>query len=190
MEMNTSSAIWIYVFQFLNLNDLARAAGTCFEWWSTIRRFRLMEGREWEDLDLSASRALYGFIPCRVFRYLTSLNLASTQVTDRRFLHMMRSSTTLEVLDISYCTGISQVAIFQAKDNLDYLQHIAISGNRQLTILAVACLCSCPNIATIQAHASQLSAEELLFLRNTFECVARGDVQLETDDGCHGHVLS
>ena len=36
---------------------------------------------------------------------------------------------------------------------------------------------------TIQAHALQLSAEELLFLRKTFECVARGDVQLERDDG-------
>jgi len=96
---------------------------------------------------------------------------------------MMRSTTTLEVLDISYCTGISQVTIFQAKDNLNYIQHIAISGNRQLTILAVACLCSCPNIATIQAHALQLSAEELLFLIKSFECAARGDIQLETDDG-------
>ena len=71
-----------------------------------------MEGREWEDLDLSARGALYRFIPCRVFRYLTHPNLASTQVTDQHFLQMMRSSTTLEVLDISYCTGISQVAIF------------------------------------------------------------------------------
>jgi len=66
---------------------------------------------------------------------------------------------------------------------LNYVQHIAISGNRQLTILAVACLCSCPNIATIEAHALQLSAEELLFLIKSFECVARGDIQLETDDG-------
>ena len=163
MEMNTSSVIWIYVFQSLNLHDLARAAGTCFEWWSTIRRFRLMEGREWEDLDLVASGALYHFNPRRVFRYLTNLNLALTQVTDRYFLQMMRSSTTLEVLDILYCTGISQVAIFQAKDNLDYVLHIAISGNRQLTSLAVACLCSCLNIVTIQAHALLLRAEELLF---------------------------
>ena len=147
MEMNTSSVIWIYLFQFLNLNGLARAAGTCFEWWSTIRRFRLMEGWEWEDLDLSASGALYRFIPRWVLRYLTNLNLASTQVTDRHFLQMMQSSTTLEVLDISYCTGISQVAIFQARDNLDYVQHIDISGNTQLTILAVACLCCRPNIA-------------------------------------------
>ena len=142
MEMNTSSMIWIYVFQFLNLNDLAHAAGTCLEWWSMIRRFRLMEGREWEDLDLSARGALYRFILRRVFRYLTHPNLASTQVTDRHFLQMMRSSTTLEVLDISYCTSISQVAIFQAKDNLDYVQHIDISGNRQFIILAVAYLCS------------------------------------------------
>ena len=124
-----------------------------------------MEGREWEDLDLLASGALYRFIQRRVFRYLTSLNLASTQVTDRHFLQMIRSSTTLEVLDISYCTGISQVAIFQARDNLDYVQHIAISSERQLTILAVTCMCSCQNIVTIRAHALQLSAEELLFLR-------------------------
>ena len=182
MEMNTSSVIWIYVFQFLNLNGLARAAGTCFEWWSTIRRFRLMEGWEWEDLDLSASGALYRFIPRWVLRYLTNLNLASTQVTDRHFLQMMQSSTTLEVLDISYCTGISQVTIFQARDNLDYVQHIDISGNTQLTILAVACLCSRPNIATIQAHALELSPEVLLFLIKTFEFVARGDGELETDD--------
>ena len=101
-----------------------------------------MEGREWEDLDLSARGALYRFILRRVFRYLTHPNLASTQVTDRHFLQMMRSSTTLEVLDISYCTSISQVAIFQAKDNLDYVQHIDISGNRQFIILAVAYLCS------------------------------------------------
>ena len=125
MEMNTSSVIWIDVFKFLNLNDLARAAGTCFAWWSMIKRFRLMEGREWEDLDLSESGTLYRFIPRRVFRYLMSLNLVSTQVTDRHFLQMMRSSTSLEVLDISYYPGISQVTIFQAKDNLDYLQHIS-----------------------------------------------------------------
>ena len=142
-----------------------------------------MEGRQWEDLDLLASGALYRFIPRRVFRYLTSLNLGSTQVTDRHFLQMIQSSTALEVLDISYCPGISQVAIFQAKDSLDDLQHIAISGNKQFTILAVACLCSCPNIVTIQAHDLQLSAEELLFLRKTFECVGSGEVQLETDDG-------
>lgn len=117
-----------------------------------------------------------------MLRYLTSLNLASTQVADRHFLQIMRS-TTLEVLDISYCTGTSQVAIFQARDNLEYVQHIDISGNTQLTILAVACLCSCLNIATIQAHALELSAEKLLFLRKTFEFVARGDGELETDDG-------
>lgn len=183
MNMDTSSVIWIYVFQFLNLSELARAAGTCFAWWSTIKRHRLMEGREWEELDLSESGSLYQFIPRRVFRYLTSLTLASTGVTHRHFRQMMRSSTTFEVLDISYCPGISQVTIFQAKDNLDYLQHVAISGNTHLTILAVACLYSCPNITMLEAHGLQLSAEELLFLRKTFECVARGDVQLETDDG-------
>ena len=80
---------------------------------------------------------------------------------------------TLKVLLIN---NVSTNYVADCRDNLDYVQHIAISGNRQLTILAVACLCSCLNIATIQAHALQLSAEEVLFLRKTFECVARGDV--------------
>ena len=65
---------------------------------------------------------------------------------------------------------------------MNYVQNIAISGNRELTILALACLCSCPNIATIKAHALQYNTEEL-FLRKTFKCVAHGDVKLETDDG-------
>ena len=89
MEMNTSSVMWMYVFQFLNLNDLTRAAGTCFEWWSRIRRFRLTVGREWEDLDLPATGALYRFISRRVFRYLTNLSLASPQEMDRHFLQTM-----------------------------------------------------------------------------------------------------
>ena len=180
--MNASSIVWIYVFRFLSLDDLARAAGTCFAWWSTIKEFQLFEAQEWENLDLSGSGSLYRFIPRRVFRDLTSLNLSSTKVTNRHFLQMIRTAIFLETLDISYCPGISQVSIFRAKENLGDLLHVAISGNRHFTILAVACLCSCSNIATIQAHGLQLHADELLFLRKTFENVERGDVLLETDD--------
>ena len=125
--MNASSVEWINVFRFLTLDDLARAAATCFAWRSTIRRFQLMEAREWEDLDLSGSGSLYRFIPRRVFRYLTSLNLASTTVTDRHFLQMMLTAISLETLDISYCLGISQVTIFRAKKKFDDLLHVAIS---------------------------------------------------------------
>ena len=41
----------------------------------------------------------------------------------------------------------------------------------------------CPNIVTIEAQGLQLSAEDFLFLWKTFECVARGEIQLETEDG-------
>ncbi len=139
--------------------------------------------REWEDLNLSGSGVLYRFLPRRVFRYLTALNLASTQVTSRHFLQIARSAISLETLDISNCPNISQVTIFQARESLRDLQHIAISGNIQFTILTVACLCTCPNIASIEAHGIPLSAEDLLFLWKTFELVASGEIQLETDDG-------
>ena len=77
-----------------------------------------MEAREWEDLDLSGSGSLYRSIPRRVYRYFISLNLALTKVTDRHFLQMMLTAISLEMLDISYCLGISQVTIFKAKEKV------------------------------------------------------------------------
>jgi len=79
--MDISSVILIPVIRFLNLNDLARAAGACFEWWSVIKWYRLME-QDWEELDLSGTGKLYCVIPWRAFRSLTSLNLASTQLSN------------------------------------------------------------------------------------------------------------
>ena len=143
--------ILISVFRFLNLNDLARAAGACFEWWSVIKWYCLMEGG-WEELDLSGTGKLYCVIPRRAFRSITSLNLASTQLSNRHFQQMMLSATSLERLDSSNCPALDQGAIFQVKESLHKLQHIAISGNRQFTILARACLCSCPELETTEAH--------------------------------------
>ena len=93
--MDISSVVLISVFGFLNLNDLARAAGACCEWWSVIKRYRLME-QDWEELDLSGRGKLYCVIPWRAFRSLTSLNLASTQLSNRHFQQMMLSATNLE----------------------------------------------------------------------------------------------
>lgn len=180
--MDISSVILISVFQFLNLNDLARAAGACFQWWSVVKQYRLME-RGWEDLDLSGTGKMYCFIPQRAFRSLTSLNLASTQLSNRHFQQMMLSATSLEWLDISNCPALDQIAIFQAKESLHELQHITISGNRQFTILAIACLCSCPELETIEIHGVEFSTEELLFLSKTFESVRSGTLQLETEEG-------
>ena len=62
--MNISPVILLCVFHFLDQNDLARAAGACncFEWWSVIKRYRLLE-RNWEELDLSGTGNFIVLLP-------------------------------------------------------------------------------------------------------------------------------
>ena len=55
------------------------------------------------------------------------------------------------------------IAIFKAKENMQELLHIAISGNRQFMILVIAHLCSRPELVTIEAHGLAFSGEQLLF---------------------------
>lgn len=180
--MNISPVILLSVFRFLDLNDLTRAAGACYEWWCVIKRHGLME-RDWEELDLSGTGKLYCVIPLRAFRSLTCLNLASTQLSNHHFQQMMQTAINLERLDISDCPAVDQIAIFRAKESQRELQHIAISRNTQFTVLAIACLCSFPELVTIEAHGIELRAEELLFLSKTFESVGNGYLQLETEEG-------
>ena len=181
-EMDISPVILIYVFRFLDLSDLARAAGTCFVWWNVIKRYRLMENN-WEELDLSGTGKLYCCIPRRAFRSLRYLSLASTQLSSRHLQQMMMTATYLQRLDISNCPKLDQIAIFKAKEHTQELLHIDISSNRQFTILVIACLCSCPELVTIEAHGLEFSAEELLFLSKTFESARSGSLQIETDEG-------
>lgn len=181
-KMNISPVILLSVFRFLDLNDLTRAAGACYEWWCVIKRHGLME-RDWEELDLSGTGKLYCVIPLRAFRSLTCLNLASTQLSNHHFQQMMQTAINLERLDISDCPAVDQIAIFWAKESQRELQHIAISRNTQFTVLAIACLCSFPELVTIEAHGIELRAEELLFLSKTFESVGNGFLQLETEEG-------
>ena len=64
------------------------------------------------------------------------------------------------------------------------LEYVNISGNcGKFTILAVTCLRSCENITTVVAHGHNFSPDELLFLTKTFDSVARGTMELETEDG-------
>ena len=132
--------------------------------------------RNWEELDLLGTGKLYCFIPRRAFKALTSLNVASTQLTNRHFQQLMESATGLQR---------EQIAIFKAKENLGELVNIAISGNMQFTILTIACLCSCPELVTIEAHGLEFSAEELLLLSKTFSSIGRGDLRLEMEEGCN-----
>lgn len=180
--MNISPVILLSVFRFLDLNDLTRAAGACYEWWCVIKRHGLVE-RDWEELDLSGTGKLYCVIPLRAFRSLTCLNLASTQLSNHHFQQMMQTAINLERLDISDCPAVDQIAIFRAKESQRELQHIAISRNTQFTVLAIVCLCSFPELVMIEAHGIELRAEELLFLSKTFESVGNGYLQLETEEG-------
>ena len=89
----------------------------------------------------------------------------------------------LERLDISNCPNLDKIAIFKAKENMQQLLHIAISGNRQFMILVITCLCSCPELVTIEAHGLEFSAEELLFVLKTFESARSGSLQIEKAEG-------
>ena len=84
-EMDISPVILIYVFWFLDLSDLAKAAGTCFVWWNVIKRYCLMEN-DWEELDLSGTGKQYCSIPRRAFRSLRYLNLALTHYNSYRLV--------------------------------------------------------------------------------------------------------
>ena len=132
----------------------------------------------WEELDLSGTGKLY--CSRRASRSLRYLNLASTLLSSR---HLLMTATCLERLDISNCPKLDQIAIFKAKENMQELLHIAISGNRQFTVLVIAFLCSCPQLVTIEAHGLDFSAEELLFLSKTFESARSGSLQIEMDEG-------
>ena len=63
--------------------------------------------------------------------------------------------------------------------------NIANSGNTQFTILAITCLCSCPELVTIEAHGLEFSAEELIFLSKTFYSIRSGDLCLEMEENCN-----
>ncbi|KAL9953619.1 hypothetical protein ACROYT_G041065 [Oculina patagonica] len=106
------------------------------------------------------------------------------KLANRHFQQMMESATGLQHLDISNCPALEQIAIFKAKENIGELVNIAISGNTQFTILAIACLCSCPELVTIEAHGLEFSAEEL-FLSKTFYTIGSGELRLEMEEGCN-----
>lgn len=178
------SRILTCVFSFLEIEDLVRAAGVCYEWWEVITRGKYLKEAELFELDLSGSKDLYRFVPLKMFATLTWLNISSTNISNRHFQQMINTACNLEHLDISECSSLNQSCIFQAKNAFTLLEYVNVSGNHgKFTILAVACLCSCENLQTIVAHGYDFTADELLFLSRTFESVASGALELETDDG-------
>ena len=178
--------VLIHIFSYLEIKDLVRASGVCYDRWKLIARGRHLKEAEVYELDLSETEDLYRFLPLTMFATLTRLNNSSTKISNRHFLQIIRTAANLEYLDISNCTSLEQTSIFEIKNAVFSrgLEYVDISGNQErFTILAVACLCSCENIQTIVVHGYNFHGEELLFLSRTFESLSSGALQLETEDG-------
>lgn len=142
-----------------------------------------MENVDLDEIDLSGSGNLYHFIPLQLFTGTTHLNLSSTCISNGHFQQIIRVAKNLESLDISNCPGLDQICIFQAKQDLNKLRHVDISGNHKFTILAIECLCSCANLKMLVVHGFELTAEQLLFLTKKFPSISSGTLELETEDG-------
>lgn len=171
------------MFSFLGENDQVSVAGVCYEWWKMIfGQLSVLREVEWLELDISGTGRLYRFIPLKKFSPLERLNMSSTMITNAHFRQIVQEARNLESLNISNCPSLDQSCIFQVKQYMNQLRHVDISGNAKFTILTVACLCSCENLEILAAHGYEFSAEELLFLRKTFESISSGTLELETDD--------
>jgi len=186
--MNLPYDILLCIFLYLELEDLIRASTTCTRWWRIIfgcpyiERHRREQGQEWEELDLSGTGRLYTFVPLKIFRGLAKLKMGSTTLSTRHFLQIAKASEFLTELDISNCPQLDRKAIFRGKRHLDYLEHVDISHNTQMSILSVACLCTYSSLQYIVAHGIQIDGEERLFLMKTFETLY-GHLEIETAVG-------
>ena len=138
---------------------------------------------EWEDLDLSGTGNLYLFVPVVTFQDLTHLNLNSTSVTPPHFQQLTQSMRSQHSLEIADYPQLHQISIPKARTYMNELEYVVISHNPKLTILAVACLCSCTSLQTLIMHVFDLCTDEYLFLTKTLENIARGELELETEDG-------
>lgn len=134
------TVVLIHIFSYLEIEDLIRASGVCYDWWKLIARGRHLKEAEVYELDLSETEDLYRFLPLTMFATLTRLNISSTKISNRHFLQIIRTAANLEYLDISNCTSLEQTSIFEIKNAVFSrgLEYVDISGNQErFTILAV-----------------------------------------------------
>lgn len=98
------AVVLIHIFSYLEIDDLARATGVCYDWWKLIARGRYLKEAELYELDLPKMEDLYRFLPLKMFATLTRLNISSTKISNRHFLQIIRTAVNLEYLDIANCT--------------------------------------------------------------------------------------
>ena len=110
-----------------------------------------------QQLHLADTGKQYRNIPVCYFSELMWINLTRTMISSDDFLKLAGTARHLEMLNIESCSQISEDAIFKAKSSLP----------DQLSVLVVACLCSCSSFRDIRARGIRLQAKELLFLTRT-----------------------
>ena len=154
----------------------------CLAWWRFVFQGRKSTARalhHCQQLHLADTGKQYRNIPLRYFSELTWINLTRTTISSGDFLKLVGTAKHLEMVNIESCSRISEEAIFKAKRFLPCLRRINISFNDQLSVLAVACLCSCSSLRDIRARGIRLQAKELLFLTRTFPRLGNGRLTLD-----------
>ena len=108
-------------------------------------------------MNLSGSEDAFCFVPVKMFASLTHLKISSTNISNQHFQQLNRTAENLEFLDISNCSGLEEISIFQVKSAFSRLEYVNISGNQgRFSVLAVACLCSCESVQMIVAHGTRI----------------------------------
>lgn len=173
--------ILVYGFQFLNLSDLARSAGAYFQWWSVIKRNRLMEKhkKDWKELDLLGTGKLYRVILCRTFRNLWSLNLASMQLSNCHFKWWWR---LLQLWNVWIFQTFPHWTISLFSKSRNFWWNYSILQNWQCTVhnSGQRVFCFCQELETSEARGLEFSAEECT---KTFDSVGSSRLQIEPEEG-------
>lgn len=132
-----------------------------------------------EQIHLADTGKMYRKVPLRFFVPITWINLHRTAISSNDFLKFVGVARHLETLNIESCQGISEQAIFKAKESLHSLKNVNVSFNEQFSVLTIACLCSFNAVQDIRARGLNLESEELLFLTKTFPRITCGLITLD-----------
>ena len=173
---------WPLVFEYLEPEDLVSVSPVCLAWWRFVFQGRKSTAKALHHcqlLHLADTGKQYRNIPLRYFSELTCINLTRTMISSDDFLKLVGTAKRLEMVNIEICSKLSKEAILKVKRSLPFLRRINISFNDQLSVLAVACLCSCSSLRDIRARGIRLQAKELLFLRRNFPRLGNGCLTLD-----------
>ena len=88
--------VLVHIFSYLEIEDLSRASGVCYDWWKLITRGAYLREAELHELDLSGLEDLYRLLPLKMFATLMRLNISSTRISNQHFLQIICAAKNLE----------------------------------------------------------------------------------------------